>query len=61
VLANMADPRPTAEARHLFNLHTRATRPPACHDHWSDLRRHRQASARTSHYARRNQRLRPPL
>jgi hypothetical protein len=28
VLANMADPVTTAEARRLFNLHTRATRPP---------------------------------
>jgi hypothetical protein len=45
---------PTAgEARRLFNLCTRVIRPEAFHEHWSDRRRHRQASARKSHYARR--------
>jgi hypothetical protein len=42
-----------AEARRLFNLHTRVTRHRAFHEHWSDWRRRRQASARKSHYARR--------
>lgn len=42
-----------AEVRRLFNLHTRVTRPAAFHEHWSDWRRYRQASARKSHYARR--------
>jgi hypothetical protein len=46
-------PLTAAEARRLFNLHTRVTRPWAFHEHWSDWRRRRQASARTSHYARR--------
>jgi hypothetical protein len=47
-------PVTTAEARRLFNLHTRATRPTAFHEHWSTWRRHRQASARKAHYARRS-------
>jgi hypothetical protein len=42
-----------AEARRLFNLHTRVTRTEAFHQYWSNRRRHRQASARKSHYARR--------
>ena len=46
-------PLTAAEARRLFNLHTRVTRPQAFHQHWSDWRRYRQASARKSHYARR--------
>ena len=46
-------PLTAAEARRLFNLHTRATRPEAFHQRWSNWRRHRQASARKSHYARR--------
>ena len=46
-------PLTAAEARRLFNLHTRLTRPLAFHQHWSDWRRQRQASARKSHYARR--------
>ena len=46
-------PLTAAEARRLFNLHTRVTRPAAFHEHWSDWRRYRQASARKSHYARR--------
>ena len=46
-------PLTAAETRRLFNLHTRATRPAAFHEHWSDWRRYRQASARKSHYARR--------
>ena len=43
-----------AETRRLFNLNTRVTRPGAFHQYWSDWRRYRQASARKSHYARRN-------
>jgi hypothetical protein len=50
---NTTLPGPCAEARRLFNLHTRTTRPQAFHQHWSDWRRYRQASARKSHYARR--------
>ena len=46
-------PLTAAEARRLFNLYTRVIRPEAFHQHWSDWRRHRQASARKSHYARR--------
>ena len=46
-------PLTAAEARRLFNLHTRVTRPAAFHEYWSDWRRYRQASARKSHYARR--------
>jgi hypothetical protein len=46
-------PLTAAEARRLFNLHTRITRPSTFHEHWSDWRRRRQASARQSHYARR--------
>ena len=46
-------PLTAAEARRLFNLHTRAARPAAFHEHWSDWRRHRQAAARKSHYTRR--------
>ena len=46
-------PLTVAEARRLFNLHTRITRPQAFHEQWSDWRRYRQASARKSHYARR--------
>ena len=46
-------PLTAAETRRLFNLHTRVTPPRAFHEHWSDWRRRRQASARKSHYARR--------
>jgi hypothetical protein len=46
-------PLTTAEARCLFNLHTRFTRPAEYHQHWSHWRRRRQAAARKSHYARR--------
>ena len=46
-------PLTAAEARRLFNLHTRVARPAAFHEHWSDWRRRRQAAARKSHYARR--------
>ena len=46
-------PLTAAEARRLFNLHTRVTRPRAFHEHWSGWRRYRQACARKSHYARR--------
>ena len=46
-------PLTTAEARRLFNLHTRVTRPEPFHQQWSQWRRHRQASARKSHYTRR--------
>jgi hypothetical protein len=46
-------PLTAAEARRLFNLHTRVTRAEAFHQYWSDWRRYRQASARRSHYARR--------
>ena len=37
-------PLTAAEARRLFNLHTRVTHPAAFHEHWSDWRRHRQAA-----------------
>jgi hypothetical protein len=47
-------PLTAAETRRLFNLNTRVTRPGAFHQYWSDWRRYRQASARKSHYARRN-------
>ncbi len=46
-------PLTAAETRRLFNLHTRAARPRALHEHWSGWRRRRQASARKSHYTRR--------
>ena len=46
-------PLTAAEARRLFNLHTRVTRPEAFHEQWSGWRRYRQAAARKSHYARR--------
>lgn len=46
-------PLTAAEARRLFNLHTRVTRSAAFHEHWSNWRRRRQAAARKSHYARR--------
>ena len=46
-------PLTAAEARRLFCLHTRITRPQAFHEQWSDWRRYRQAAARKSHYARR--------
>jgi hypothetical protein len=46
-------PLTTAEARRLFNLHTRVIRrPEAFHEKWSGWGRYRQASARKSHYAR---------
>jgi len=54
-------PLTTAEARRLFNLRTRVIRPEAFHEHWSDWRRRRQASARKSHYARRTGHLNPLL
>jgi hypothetical protein len=34
-------PLTAAEARRLFNLHTRVTRPQAFHEQWSDWRRYR--------------------
>jgi hypothetical protein len=46
-------PLTAAEARRLFNLHTNIPRPRAFHERWSNWRRHRQATARKSHYARR--------
>jgi hypothetical protein len=46
-------PLTAAEARRLFNLHTRVIRPPEYHERWSRWRRRRQAAARKSHYARR--------
>ena len=49
----MLIPLTAAEARRLFNLRTRVTRPAPFHEYWSDWRRYRQASARESHYARR--------
>ena len=54
-------PLTAAEARRLFNLHTRVTRPRAFHEQWSDWRRYRQASARKSHYARRTRNHEAPL
>jgi hypothetical protein len=54
-------PLTAAEARRLFNLHTRVIRPRAFHEHWSDWRRRRQASARKSHYARRDQKSRDAI
>ena len=54
-------PLTAAEARRLFNLHTRVTRPQAFHEQWSDWRRYRQASARKSHYARRTRNHEAPL
>ncbi len=47
-------PLTAAEARRLFNLHTRVTRPEAFHEQWSSWRRH-QAAARKAHYARRKE------
>ena len=46
-------PLTAADARRLFNLCTRVTRPAEFHRQWSDWRRRRQAAARKSHYARR--------
>jgi hypothetical protein len=46
-------PLTAAEARRLFNLHTRATRPLGYHERWSAWRRRHQAAARKSHYAQR--------
>lgn len=46
-------PLTAAEARRLFNLHTRVARPAGFHRQWSHWRRRRQAAARKSHYARR--------
>lgn len=46
-------PLTAAEARRLFNLHTRVIRPQEFHEQWSNWRRYRQAAARKSHYARR--------
>jgi hypothetical protein len=54
-------PLTAAEARRLFNLRTRVIRPEDFHEHWSDWRRRRQASARKSHYARRARHLNPLL
>ena len=54
-------PLTAAEARRLFNLYTRITRPRAFHESWSDWRRYRQASARKSHYAQRTGSLRALL
>jgi hypothetical protein len=54
-------PLTAAEARRLFNLHTRFSRPAAFHRQWSDWRRRRQASARKSHYARRLKNHKSPL
>jgi hypothetical protein len=45
-------PLTTAEARRLFNLHTRFTRPVGYHQRWSSWQRRRPAAARKSHYAR---------
>jgi len=46
-------PLTAAEARRLFNLHTRVIRPRAFHERWSGWRRRRRASARGSHCGRR--------
>lgn len=46
-------PLTAAEARRLFCLSTRVTRPAEFHRQWSSWRRRRQATARKSHYARR--------
>jgi DDE superfamily endonuclease len=54
-------PLTAAEARRLFNLHTRVTRPAEFHRQWSDWRRRRQAAARKSHYARRLRDHKTPL
>jgi hypothetical protein len=54
-------PLTAAEARRLFNLHTRLTRPAPFHERWSDWRRRRQAAARKAHYARRISNNNPPL
>lgn len=45
----------------MFNLHTRATRPQAFHEQWSDWRRRHQATARKAHYTRRARDHGPPL
>lgn len=50
-------PLTAGEARRLFCLYTRRTRPEAFHEHWSAWRRRRQARARRSHYARRTEGL----
>jgi hypothetical protein len=54
-------PLTAAEARRLFNLRTRVTRPPEFHERWSSWRRRRQATARKSHYARRLRNHTTPL
>jgi hypothetical protein len=54
-------PLTAAEARRLFNVHTRQVRPPDFHEHWSAWRRRRQAAARKAHYARRLRDHTPPL
>ena len=41
------------ETRRLFSLATRITRDREHHQHWSDWRRARQATARRCHYNRR--------
>jgi hypothetical protein len=46
-------PLTAAEARRLFNLNTRVSRPAEFHRQWSRWRRRHQAAARKSHYARR--------
>jgi hypothetical protein len=46
-------PLTAAEARRLFNLCTRVTRPAEFHRQWSHWRRRHQAAARKSHYSRR--------
>jgi hypothetical protein len=50
-------PLTAAEARRLFNLRTRVTRPAEFHRQWSDWRHRRQAAASKSHYARRLRQL----
>ena len=54
-------PLTAGEARRLFCLYTRVTRPETFHEHWSAWRRRRQASARKSHYARRTGHLKALL
>jgi len=54
-------PLTVAETRRLFNLHTRVTRSQEFHERWSDWRRHQQAAARKSHYARRTRNHETPL
>jgi hypothetical protein len=46
-------PLTAAEARRLFSLCTRVTRPAGFRRQWSHWRRSRQGAARRSHYARR--------